>query len=119
MGHAHHHAPGAVSRKLMVSTSATALFVAFEFVVGFHANSLALIGDAFHNLTDTFALLLALVVVFIERRPATIEKSFGYQRAGVVAAFVNAGTLLAFTILIFWEAVQRIRRPEPVASDWM
>jgi len=108
-----------VSRKLLIASIATFVFVLLELAAGFFANSLALIGDAFHNFTDTLALLLALFAVRLERRPATAVKSYGYQRAGVLAAFINAGTLVAFTIFIFIEAFARLRVPKPVNADWM
>jgi cobalt-zinc-cadmium efflux system protein len=108
-----------VSRKLLIASIATFVFVLLELAAGLFANSLALIGDAFHNFTDTLALLLALFAVRLERRPATAVKSYGYQRAGVIAAFINAGTLVAFTIFIFIEAFARLRAPKPVHAGWM
>jgi len=120
-GHAHSAFGGSPSaaNKLLVSTIATLLFVVLEVVVGLHTNALALIGDAFHNLTDAVALGLALVVAYVERRPATSAKSFGYQRAGILAAFVNAGVLVGLTIMLFIEAGKRFRTPEPVQSGPM
>ncbi len=119
--HNHHHEPGSavVSRKLMIASIATAVFVAVEVAVGIRANSLALIGDALHNVTDTLALLLALFAVRVERRPATSAKSYGWHRAGVLAAFINAGALAAFTIFLFVEAAQRLRAPGGVNSKAM
>ena len=118
--HHHHHAqPKAVTRKLVIASIATMLFVVLELAAGFYASSLALIGDALHNFTDSLALLIALIAVRLERRPPTVEKSFGYQRAGILAAFVNSGTLVAFTIFIFIEAFQRFRVPHAVDSSWM
>src|SRR5712691_4961155 len=98
--HHHHHETGgaAVSRKLIIASIATAVFVAVEIGVGIRAHSLALIGDALHNVTDTLALLLALFAVRVERRPATSAKSYGWHRAGVLAAFINAAALAAFTL---------------------
>ncbi len=122
MAHHHHHhqARGeAVSRKLLIASIATALFVALEIVAGLRSNSLALIGDALHNVTDTLALLLALFAVRVERRPATSAKSYGWHRAGVLAGFINAGALAAFTIFLFVEAVQRLRAPVAVNSTAM
>ncbi len=103
-----------ISRKLAIASTATFVFVLLELAIGILANSLALIGDAFHNFTDTLALLVALFAVRLERRPATMAKSYGYHRAGVLAAFVNAGTLVAFTVFIFMEALARLRVPKPV-----
>src|SRR5258706_15764258 len=118
--HKHHHETGAiVSRKLLIASIATAAFVIVEIVVGIRANSLALIGDALHNVTDTLALLLALFAVRVERRPPTGAKSYGWHRAGVLAAFINAGALAAFTIFLFVEAAQRLRAPAGVNSRSM
>lgn len=112
-----HHAH--VSRKLVIASAATFVFVLLELAAGLFANSLALIGDSFHNFTDTLALLLALFAVRLERRPANTVKSYGYHRAGVLTAFINAGTLMAFTIFIFFEAFARLRAPRPVNTTWM
>lgn len=108
-----------VSHKLIISTILTLLFVGLELWAGFWANALALVGDALHNLTDSAALILALIVVFVERKPATRFKSFGYQRAGIIAAFVNAGALVGFTLYLLVEAWERLRNPEPVNTFWM
>lgn len=113
--HAHRYVPtAAVSRKLALSTMATIAFVVVQLIAGYVANSLAIISDALHNFTDGLALILALVAVRLERRPATDEKSYGYQRAGILAAFVNAAVLVALTIFIFLEAWERFRTPAPV-----
>jgi cobalt-zinc-cadmium efflux system protein len=120
MSHHHHETRGATtSRKLLIASIATAAFVVVEIIVGIRANSLALVGDALHNVTDTLALLLALFAVRVERRPATSAKSYGWHRAGVLAAFINAGALAAFTIFLFVEAAQRLRAPASVNSGAM
>jgi len=122
MAHHHHQHEShgtTVSHKLLIASIATALFVAIEIVVGVRANSLALIGDALHNVTDTVALLLALFAVRVEKRPATSAKSYGWHRAGVLAAFINAGVLVALTIFLFVEAVQRLRVVHQVNSAAM
>jgi cobalt-zinc-cadmium efflux system protein len=120
MPHHHHPKLGATaSRKLLIASIATAAFVVIEIIVGVRANSLALVGDALHNVTDTLALLLALFAVRVARRPATSAKSYGWHRAGVLAAFINAGALAAFTIFLFVEAAQRLRAPANVNSGAM
>jgi cobalt-zinc-cadmium efflux system protein len=118
MGHHHVH-PETVSRKLVLAAAATFLFVLIEAGIGFYASSLALVGDSLHNLTDTVALLLALLAVRMEKRPATTAKTYGYQRAGILAAFINAGILVGFTIFIFIEAFARFRSPHAVDSRLM
>src|SRR3954451_8448399 len=118
MSHHHHHI-ASTSRKLLIASIATGAFVIVEIVVGIRANSLALVGDALHNITDTLALLLALFAVRVERRPATSAKSYGWHRAGVLAAFINAAALAAFTIFLFVEAIARLRTPAAVNSTAM
>jgi len=118
--HAHHHHHHAdVSRKLSLATAANVLVVAAELVIGVWAGSLALIGDALHNLTDAVALVIALIAVRLEKRPPTSQKTFGYQRAGILAAFLNAAMLATFAILIFREAAGRLRAPHPVQTSLM
>lgn len=108
-----------VSRKLIAASVVTLAFVVVELAIGLFANSLALIGDALHNFTDTLALLLAWFAVRLERKPPTAAKSYGYHRAGVLTAFINAGTLVAFTVFIFVEAVDRLRVPHAVSATPM
>ena len=120
MGHGHHHHHHhAVSRKLTIATIANVIVVVAELTIGVWAGSLALIGDALHNLTDALALVIALIAVRLEKRAPTSEKSFGYQRAGILAAFINAAMLVAFTFLIFREAWERLRAPQAVETSLM
>jgi cobalt-zinc-cadmium efflux system protein len=118
MSHHHDHAHDSltVSRKLIVATIANVLVVAGEVIAGFTTGSLALIGDALHNLTDVAALVIALVAVHLARRAPTQMKSFGYQRAGILAAFINAGFLVAFSLFIFMEAWERLAHPHDVQT---
>jgi cobalt-zinc-cadmium efflux system protein len=116
---AHHHHHESVSRKLTVATAANVMVVVAEIAIGIHAGSLALIGDALHNLTDVAALLIALIAVRLERRTPTSQKSFGYQRAGILAAFVNAGLLAAFTFFLVRESWLRIQHPQAIETSSM
>ena len=112
--HDHHHHHESVSRKLTIATVANVLVVVGEIIVGLYAGSLALLGDALHNLTDSAALIIALVALRLERRAPTSGKSFGYQRAGILAAFINAGMLVTFTLFVFREAYLRLLHPQAV-----
>jgi cobalt-zinc-cadmium efflux system protein len=82
-------------------------------------HSLALVSDAWHNLTDVPSLLLSWIALYFESKPPNREKTFGYQRAGVLVAFVNALLLVAVALYLCSEAYERIVRPEPVASGTM
>jgi cobalt-zinc-cadmium efflux system protein len=120
MAHAHdQHHHHDITRKLTVATVANLIVVAAEVSVGIWSGSLSLIGDALHNLTDAVALLIALVAVRLERRAPTSAKTFGYQRAGILAAFINAAMLVTFTIFVFREAWERLRTPHEVSTTAM
>jgi cobalt-zinc-cadmium efflux system protein len=114
--HSHHGATGSVLRW---SLAATSLFVVIEAVAGVKAHSLALISDAGHNFTDAGAILLAWVGFRLQAKPADEIKTYGYHRAGVLCAFVNALTLIALSAWIFYESVMRLRQPESVQETVM
>jgi cobalt-zinc-cadmium efflux system protein len=116
--HAHENGP-ATGRILGWSLAATFAFVAVEVVAGFEAHSLALLSDAGHNVTDALALLLAWIGFYLQSKPADEIKTYGYHRTGVLAAFVNALTLIALSAWIFYESVLRLRAPESVRQDVM
>jgi len=118
--HSHAHSHGqATGKVLRWSLAATAAFVAVEVVAGIQAHSLALLSDAGHNFTDALALLLAWFGVYLESKPADEHKTYGYHRGGVLAAFVNALTLLALSAWILFASAGRLRHPEPVAAGVM
>jgi cobalt-zinc-cadmium efflux system protein len=112
--HGHSHSHGATGKILIASLAVTLLFVATEAVAGWWSGSLALLSDAGHNFTDAFGLLLAATAYSFESRPGDEVKTFGYQRTGVLAAFVNALMLVVISVFLIWESVQRLRAPEPV-----
>ena len=100
------------------SLAATAVFVVAEVLVGFRAHSLSLLSDAGHNFTDALALLLAWFGVFFGRKPPDTSKTYGYHRAGVLAAFLNALSLLLLAGYILWESYRRWLEPQTV-HEWM
>ena len=117
--HGHDHRHGGTGRALIASLVLTLGFVAFETVAGFRASSLALLSDAGHNFADAFALLLAAFGFYLQSRPANEVKTFGYQRAGVLAAFGNAVSLVVLALLLFYESYERLRNPQPVVESTM
>jgi cobalt-zinc-cadmium efflux system protein len=96
------------------SVIATVIYVGVTVVAGIRAHSLALLSEAGHNVTDVLALLLSWVAIFVQTRPPSTTKTFGYHRAGVLAAFVNALTLVVIAFYIFYEAMVRFYRPVEV-----
>src|SRR5439155_4108166 len=107
------------SQVLQVSLLVTAAYIGLLLVAGIRAHSLALLSEAGHNLTDFVALLLSLLAVYLQSRPPSATHTYGYHRAGVLAALVNAATLVAISFLIFYEAVRRIQQPRPVHAGTM
>ncbi len=106
-------------RPLVIALAITSVFLVAEVVGGLLTGSLALLADAGHMATDVAALSLSLFAVWLARRPATPERSFGFYRAEVLAALVNAATLVAISVFIFWEAFQRLGAPPEVDSGPM
>ena len=104
---------------LRFSLIATLAYVAITFVAGLRAHSLALLSEAGHNVSDFLALLLSFAAVYFQTRPADDERTFGYQRAGVLAAFINAGTLILIALWIGVEAFHRLYAPVVVQPHLM
>jgi cobalt-zinc-cadmium efflux system protein len=117
-GHDHHHARTA-NWAVKLALGITLALVATEFVAGSMGHSLSLISDAWHNLTDVPALILAWIALYFEGKAPTAQRTYGYQRAGVLAAFVNALVLVGVALFICFEGYRRMLHPEPVASSLM
>ena len=100
--HGGHGAGERTSKVLRVSLVVTLAYIVLLLIAGFRAHSLALLSEAGHNLSDFFALLLSLFAVYLESRPPSSTKTYGYHRAGVLAALVNAVSLVAVSFLIFY-----------------
>jgi cobalt-zinc-cadmium efflux system protein len=110
-----HGAGGSGSRRrLKLVLALTIAYMLAEAIGGFVSNSLALLSDAGHMLTDVAAILLAMLALWFASRPATHQKTYGYYRMEILAALANGVALVVISLLILLEAVQRIRTPEPV-----
>src|SRR5438105_12323744 len=99
---------------LKTALALTCVILLVEFAGGLISHSLAVLSDAGHVLTDVFALGLAWFAVEQSKRPADQRRSYGYQRVGILAAFLNAITLIVIVLAIAFEAVRRITHPEQV-----
>jgi cobalt-zinc-cadmium efflux system protein len=116
-GHAgHSHAPDNFGFAFAVGVALNTVFVVAELVFGYAANSLALVSDAVHNFSDVIALLLAWGAAWLARKQPTQQHTYGYRRASILAALINAGLLLIAVGGIAVEAVNRIQAPAEVAG---
>ena len=112
-GHAHS------SSGLKGALILTSIFLVAEVIGGLVSNSLTLLADAGHMLTDVGALAFSLFVVWLAKQPSTPQKTYGYLRWEILAAFFNGATLLLISVAIVWEAILRFRTPEPVQTGVM
>jgi len=126
--HAHHHEHGddatgrrrgAERRGLRKTLLLTALILVAEVVGGYLSNSLALLADAGHMLTDVLAITLAYAALGFATRPPTARKTYGWYRLEVLAALVNGVTLVVMSLFIFWEAYERMLEPPEVSTGTM
>ena len=116
--HAHDHRSGS-RRALLWVLVLTLAFTVIEVVGGIFTDSLALLADAGHMVSDNIAIGLALLAVTLARRPSTPTRSFGLQRAEILAAFVNGLTLVLVSGWIVWEAVKRLGDTPEILGGWM
>ena len=117
--HASRGAGERTSKVLRISLLVTLAYILLLVLAGVRAHSLALLSEAGHNLSDLLALLLSLVAVYLQSRPPSATKTYGYHRAGVLAALINAASLVMISFFIFYEAFRRLQNPEPVQAATM
>jgi cobalt-zinc-cadmium efflux system protein len=123
LGHSHFHAgavnPGAWKRVLLWSALATLALVIAELAGGALARSIALVSDGIHNLSDLPTLFISWIAVRMAERPPTAEKTYGYHRAGILAAFTNAVLLVGVALFLFYTAIERLFAPVAVNESVM
>ncbi len=117
--HVHGPATDKTKRVLRLSLALTFAYILLTLFAGLRAHSLALLSEAGHNTSDFLALLLSFVAVYFHARPATDKKTFGYRRAGVLAAFVNGLALIGIAAWLAVEAVGRLMHPQVVEPRLM
>lgn len=119
-GHCHHHGGSDRNRRrLALTLGLVVLYMVAEVVGGLLSGSLALLADAGHMLSDAGALALSLFAIWIAQRPPTPSKTWGYYRIEILAALINGAALVALSIFILFEAVERIRQPAEVRAPLM
>ncbi|WP_458011004.1 cation diffusion facilitator family transporter [Candidatus Solincola sp.] len=121
MGHVHAGEEGdfAAGKRLTLGLVLNTAFLVLEAVFGVLLGSLALLGDAAHNFSDSFALILSLVAVRMATRPPTSRKTYGYHRMGILAAFINSLGITLVCFYLFYEALRRLAHPVEVAGGGM
>lgn len=118
-GHGHHHGNTGNKQGLLIALSITAGIMVLEFAGGLWTNSLALLSDSGHMLSDAGALALSLLALWFAAKPTSVRLSFGFHRFEILAALFNAVTLFVIAGLIIWEAIGRFLHPAVVASGSM
>src|SRR5258708_9403910 len=120
--HAHGHSHSSTkmaSGVLAWAVGATILLVAAELFGGYLGHSISLVSDALHNLSDIPTLLISWIALHWVARPADHERTYGYQRAGVLAAFTNAILLVLVSLGLFYAAFERFLHPAAVHESWL
>ena len=117
-GHSHSH-PEMASGVLAGAVAATVLLVVAELLGGYRGHSISLVSDALHNLADIPTMLISWFALRWAARPADYERTYGYRRAGILAAFTNAILLIVVALVLFYEAFERFRHPAVVQESWM
>ena len=122
MGHNHHkhnHRHTVEGKKLLITVFLNLAITLAEFIGGIFSNSLALISDAFHNLSDTVAILITYITERISKKASDEKHTFGYKRIQILAALFNAVTLIAISVFLIFEAWERFNNPQPIKSVLM
>lgn len=114
-----HHPRFHMRGRLILAIVLNFLFMVIEVIFAFIAGSLALLGDAGHNFTDSFALVLCLLAVQMMSRPSNRKKTFGYHRSGILVAFINSLIIVLVCLFLFYEAGMRIANPSEVRGGIM
>jgi len=115
--HNHSHDHGDLKgRNLLISILLNIIITAAQVVGGLISGSLALLSDALHNFSDVISLIISYIANILSKKKASFQKTFGYKRAEILAAFINAATLIIVAILLIIEAVKRFQNPQTIAT---
>jgi cobalt-zinc-cadmium efflux system protein len=114
--HSHHNHGNLQGRNLLISIFLNIVITAAQVVGGIISGSLALLSDALHNFSDVISLVVSYVANKLAKKKASIQKTFGYKRAEILAAFINASTLIIVAVLLIIEAIERFQNPQEIES---
>jgi len=117
--HGHHHGPSGlenINRAFYIGILLNAVYTAIEFIVGYLNNSLALISDASHNLSDVASLIISLIGMKLAQKAATVSYTYGYKKASILASLINAILLVIVVFSIFKEAIERLNSPPEITG---
>ena len=122
MGHSHHHNHhhahrDVKGRNLLISIFLNILITVAQVIGGIISGSLSLLSDALHNFSDVLSLIVSYVATALSRKEASTNKTFGYKRAEIIAAFVNSATLIVVAVILILEAIERFMEPQEIASN--
>ena len=116
--HAHNHShPKVKAKNLIISIVLNTVITVSQVIGGLISGSLSLLSDALHNFSDVLSLVVSYIATVLSRRKASTNKTFGYKRAEIIAAFVNSATLIVVALVLIKEAVERFIAPQEVTSD--
>jgi cobalt-zinc-cadmium efflux system protein len=115
--HSNHHQNDLKGRNLFISIFLNILITVAQVIGGLVSGSLSLLSDALHNFTDVLSLVISYIANLLAKKSASLHRTFGYKRAEILAAFVNASTLVIVAILLIIEAVKRFQNPIEIESN--
>ncbi len=120
MSHNHsHNAEGTSEKNLFITMALNFFITVAEIIGGFISGSLSLISDAFHNFSDGVAIIITYIAIRLSKRPKTFKYTFGLKRAEIIAAIINASTLIIISFFLIKEAVERFNSPSPITGSMM
>lgn len=114
--HGHHH-PDLKGRNLIISIVLNILITVAQVIGGLISGSLSLLSDALHNFSDVLSLIVSYIANLLSKKPSSTNKTFGYKRAEIIAAFVNAAALMIVAVILIIEAIERFQNPQEVESN--
>lgn len=117
MNHHHHHGKDLKGRNLLISIFLNIIITTAQVIGGFVSGSLALLSDALHNSSDVISLVISYIAAKLAKKDASLQKTFGYKRAEILAAFVNAATLVVIAVFLIIEAIERFQNPQDIESS--